>query len=230
MTIDVSKTWDFNPTGGSLLINAFGRCGVRPTELTAQHMFEGQLSMNFILTEMSNLQPNLWEVGLQTVPLLAGSASYTVPAETVTILDLYITFGTPSIDRYIYPISRTEYAAQPNKALQAFPTTYWFNRLVSPTITFWPVPDANNGPLVAKYYSVRQTMDVVLADGLNVEVPYRWLDAYVAGLAWKLSEIYAPAMEDKLFARYTRALGIASTQDTENVPLYIKPAIGGYFR
>lgn len=229
MTIDVSKTFDFNPSGGTLLINAFGRCGVRPTELTAQHMFEGQLSMNFILSEMSNLQPNLWEVELQTIPLLAGEPTYTVPAETVMILDLYISTGSPSIDRYLYPMSRTEYAAQPNKTLQSFPTTFWFDRLVSPTITFWPVPDSN-GPYLVKYYSVRQTMDAVVANGLTVEVPFKWLEAYVAGLAWKLSEIYAPMLEDKLFVRYQRAISIASTQDTENVSMYIKPAVGGYFR
>lgn len=229
MTIDVSKTFDFNPSGGSLLINAFGRCQVRPTELTAQHMYNGQLSMNFILSEMSNLQPNLWEVEQQTVPLVAGAATYTVPAETVMILDLYITTGATPIDRYLYPMSRTEYAAQPNKTLQSFPTTYWFDRVVSPTITFWPVPD-NNGPYVAKYFSVRQTMDAVVANGLTVEVPYKWLETYVAGLAWKLSEIYAPALEDKLFARYQRALSIAGAQDTENVSMYIKPALGGYFR
>lgn len=229
MTIDVSKTFDFNPSAGQILINAFGRCQVRPTELTAQHMYNGGLSLNFILTEMSNVQPNLWEVELQTVPLVSGSETYTVPAETVQILDMFITTGTPPIDRYIYPMSRTEYAAQPNKTLQSFPTTFWFDRVDSPTITFWPVPDSN-GPYVAKYYSVRQTMDAVMSNGLTVEIPFRWLDAYTAGVAWKLSEIYAPALEDKLLMRYERATAKALTQDTENVPLYIKPAVGGYFR
>ena len=229
MTVDTSKLYDFNPPAGGLLLNAFGRCGVRPTEITATHLYEGQLSMNFILSEISNLQPNLWEVDLQTVPLLQGEATYTVPAETVTILDLYISTGSPNRDRYLYPISRTEYAALPNKTQQGFPNQYWFDRLISPTITFWFVPDGN-GPYVAKYYSVRQTQDVVLAGGKTVEVPFRWLEAYVAGLAWKLSELYAPQLEDKLFARYERARGLAMTQDTEQVPLMIVPGVSGYWR
>jgi len=229
MTVDVSKTYDFNPPLGGLLLTAFQRCQVRPTSLTAAHMMQGQIAANLILSELSNIQPNLWTVGLQTVPLLAGSATYTVPAETVMILDLYLSYGTPSTDRYLYPVSRTEYSAYPNKTQQGTPTVYWFDRLISPTITFWPVPDSN-GPFTAKYYSIRQTMDAVLANGLTVEIPFRFLDAYVAGLAWKLSELYAPQLEDKLFSRYTRALGIADTQDVENTNLYISPGLSGYWR
>jgi hypothetical protein len=37
-------------------------------------------------------------------------------------------------------------------------------------------------------------------------------------------------MEDKMFSRYQRALTIATTQDVENVDLYIMPGIGGYYQ
>lgn len=229
MPINTSKLYNFNPSGGSLLLDAFMRCGVRPTELTATHIMFGQMAENFILVEFSNLQPNLWEVGLQTVPLTQGVATYTVPAETVTILDLYLSYGSPSTDRVLNQISRTEYSAIPNKTQQNFPNQYWFDRLISPTITFWPIPDGN-GPYVAKYYSVRQTQDAVLQGGLTVEIPYRWLEAFTSGMAWKLSEKYAPQLEDKLFNRYNRSYNIAATQDTEAPPISIVPATGGYWR
>lgn len=229
MAIFTSKTYEFSPPAGSILLNAFGRCQVRPAELTATHISDGQMSENFILVELSNVQPNLWEVGLQRIPLIEGTGTYSVPAETVMILDLYISYGSPTTDRYLSPISRTEYASLPNKTQQGFPNQYWFNRLISPTVTFYFVPD-ENGPYVAKYYSVRQTQDAVLANGYTVEVPYRFLEAYTAGVAWKLAEIYAPALEDKLFARYQRALGIATTQDTEAVNMMITPGVGGYYR
>ena len=229
MVIETSKSYNFNPPLGTLILNAFQRCGVRPTELTATHISQGQMAANFVLAELAVLQPNLWVVSLQSIPLLQGSATYTVPAETVMITDLYISYGTPNTDRFLYPISRTEYASIPNKTTQAFPNQFWFDRLISPTITFWPVPDGN-GPYVARYYSVRQTQDAVLANGLTVEVPFRFLDAYQCGLAWKLAELYAPQMEDKLFARYNRALSLAQNQDQENVPLYLVPTISGYYR
>jgi hypothetical protein len=193
-------------------------------------MFNARMAMNFLLSEWSNLQPNLWEVDLQTMPLTQGVATYAVPAATVMILDLYLSTGSnPPIDRYLYPVSRTDYASYSNKTVQGVPTVFWYDRLISQNITFYPVPDGN-GPYTAKFYSVRQTQDADIANGNNIEVPYRFYDAYCAGLAWKLSEHYAPQMEDKMFSRYQRALTIATTQDVENVDLYIMPGIGGYYQ
>lgn len=224
-----SGTFAFNPSLGSLGLTAFQRIQVRPTELTQSHMRELQQASNLLLVEFANLQPNLWEVGLQSTALTQGTATYTLTDRTVMVLDLYISYGSPTTDRYLNPISRTEYASYPNKTLQGFPTVFWFNRLVSPTLTFWPVPDGN-GPYTANYYTVRQTEDSYLLNGQNVELPYRWLEAFTSGLAWKLSEIYAPEKEDKMFGRYMRSWDIAAKQDTENVNMSIVPGIGGYFR
>lgn len=224
-----TKTFNFAPSGDEFVLAAFGRCQVRPTELTQSHMMNARLALNFVLSEWSSQQPNLWEVGLQQIPLIPGVATYSLPASTVMILDLYISTGTnPVIDRYIMPISRTEYAAYPNKTQQGVPTVFWYNRLVSQTVTFWLVPDATS-PYVAKFYSVRQTQDADVQNGFNVEIPYRFYEAYVAGVAWKLAEIYAPQLEDKLFTRYQRAYSIASGNDTENVPLMIIPGLSGYY-
>lgn len=230
MAVYTTKTYNWNPTAADILLDAYGRCQVRPTEITATHLRIGEWAENFILSEISNLQPNLWEVGLKSIPLLAGSATYSLPSETVQILDLYIRYGSnPVIDRYISPISRTEYAALPNKSQQGFPNQYWFNRVISPTITFYFVPDTG-GPYVANYYSVRQTQDVQLANGNTVEIPYRYLEAYTAGVAWKLSEKYAPQLAPGLIANYKDQLNKAMVQDVENVNLMIVPGLSGYFR
>lgn len=223
-----SGTFNYAPTLGEFILVAFGKLAVRPAEITASHMFNARMAANLLLSELSNSQPNLWQVGLQTMPLTQGVSTYAVPASTVMILDMYISSGTPANDRYLYPISRTEYASYPNKTTQSPPTIYWYDRLISQTVTFYPVPDGN-GPYTAKFYSVRQTQDADVTNGMNVEIPYRWYDAYVCGLAWKLSEIYAPQLEDKLFSRYQRALSLAQTQDVENVDMYISPSIGGYY-
>ncbi len=227
--INTTKTYDYNPPAGEILLEAFSRIGVRPTALTATHLQRGQMAENLILAELSNLQPNLWEVELKSIPLGAGTATYSLPSETVMVTDVYIRFGSPATDRYISPISRTEYASLPNKATQGFPNQYWFNRRVSPEITFYFTPDSN-GPYVARYYSVRQTQDVELSGGDTVEIPYRYLEAFVSGVAWQLSKSYAPQVKDSLFGDYQRALQIVMTQDTENVPLFITPGLAGYWR
>lgn len=229
MAIYTTKTYDFNPTAGEILLTAYGRCQIRPTALTATHLRLGEWAENLILSEISTMQPNLWELELRYIPLAAGVATYSLPSEIVQITDVYIRYGSPSTDRYISPISRTTYAALPNKSQQGLPNQYWFNRKVSPEITFYFVPDSN-GPYVAGYYSVRQTQDVSLANGDTVEIPYKWLEAFISGVAWQLSKTYAPQRKADLFADYQRALALAQTEDTENVPMYIVPGISGYWR
>lgn len=225
-----SSTYNFNPSGAEFTLAAFGRIQVRPTELTAQHMFTARMALNFVLSEMANEQPNLWEVELKSLPLVQGTASYSVLPQTVMVLDLYLTTGsgTTTNDRYLYPISRTEYASYPNKTTQSPPTVYWYDRLISQTLTFYPVPDGN-GPYTVNYYSVRQTQDADVINGKNVEVPYRFYEMYTAGVAWKLAETYAPQLEDKALMKFERAKRIAYTQDQENVPMTIQPGLMGYF-
>ena len=227
-TVTTSGNYQFAPTLGEIVLNAFGRCQVRPSEITQSHMFTARMAANLLLSEWSSLQPNLWEVALQSLPLVQGTATYSVAAQTVMILDLYISYGSPSTDRYLYPVSRTEYASYPNKTQQGFPNVYWYDRLISQSITFWYVPDGN-GPYTANYYSVRQTQDADVTGGQQPEIPYRFFEAFCAGLAWKLAETYSPQLEDKLFQRYQRVWLIAAGNDTENVDIYIQPNLSGYW-
>jgi hypothetical protein len=227
---DTSKTFNFAPSGAEFVLAAFSRCGIHPTEITQQQMFNARMALNFVLSEWSNNTPNLWEVDLQTMPLAQGVATYSVPAPTVMLLDLYVRTGSgaSTIDRYLWPVSRTEYASYSNKLTQGPPTVYWYDRLIAQTVTFYPVPDSSQTYTV-QFYSVRQTQDADVPGGLNVEIPFRFYEAYTAGVSWKLAEIYAPQLEDKLFARYTRAMEIALRQDTENVGLTIIPGLGNYY-
>lgn len=203
---------------------------MRRPDLEATHFADAKQEANLLLSKMSNLQPNLWTVDQQVLPLVQGAATYTVPSETVMILDAFIRFGGSSlIDRPIYPISRSEYSSYPNKFVQAFPTVYWFDRLISPTITLWQVPDGN-GPYTLYYYRVRQIQDADYTGGLDVEVPYLWLDAFAAGLAYRLARMYAPAMEAQRKMDADEAWQQAATQNTENVNIMIAPGLSFYFR
>jgi hypothetical protein len=147
------------------------------------------------------------------------------------VLDAFIRVGTGSAqyDRVIMPISRTEWAQTPNKKTEAPPTTFWFDRLIQPTITVWPVPDQDNY-YTLYFYRVTQVEDSNLVNGQTIDVPYRWLNAAVTGLAARLSQIYAPERAAKLEANAEQSYQIAATQDTENVPVYIIPGLSGYFR
>lgn len=192
-------------------------------------MADAYTEFNLMLSSISNLQPNLWKVDLVSVPLIAGQATYSVPASTVMILDAYISYGTPNTDRLIFPVSRTEYASYPNKTSQGVPSVFWFDRLTSPTVTLWFVPDST-ATYTLNYYRCSQVQDANLPSGETPDVPYRWLDAVVAGMAHRLSRIWKPELEAQRAADADKAWNIASTQDVENVGMTISPGIGSYYR
>ena len=198
-----SGTYDFNPSVGEITLYAFNLCGIRPTAVTADHMFSARTAMNMMLSRWSNLGVNLWKVDLVETPLVAGQNTYAVEAKTVMILDAYVSTnqtGGGTIDRIISPISRSEYASYPNKTQVGFPTVFWFDRLINPTVTIWPAPatPGSGNPSTLKYYRVIQIEDANLANGETADVPYRWIDAFANGLAYHLSRVWAPQMAEML--------------------------------
>lgn len=228
-SVVTSQQYNFNPSNAEIIAQAFGRIGVRRTEILTQHIQDAVIELNILFSRMNNMGPNLWTVDLQSIPLIQGSATYSVPAETIQILDVFVRFGTPATDRILYPLSRTEYASLSNKTTQGFPSQFWFDRLISPTITFFLTPDGN-GPYTAYYYRFRQIQDSLVTDGQVAEVPDRWIDAVVAGLAHRMARIYAPQLEQIRKMDADEAWQIAATQDVENTPLNILPGLGGYWR
>lgn len=223
-----SETYAFNPALGEIVLYAYQNIGIRPTSVLQEHMESARMATNMMLSRWSNQGVNLWAVDLIEVPLVQGKSTYAVNSNTVMVLDAYTTTGS-GIDRVIMPISRTEYASYPNKAQQGFPTSYWFDRLVSPTITLWPVPDGSSATIL-KYYKVRQVQDANLQNGENAEIPYRWLEAFADGLAYRLARIWQPQMAVALKGQADESYQIAATQDVETVNTYISPMIGSYFR
>ena len=227
-----SGTYAFNPALGELTIYAFNLCGLRGASLLQEHMQSARMASNLLLSRWANQGVNLWKVDLVTVPLVTGQATYDVDAKTVVILDAYVTNDQTgeNIDRIIMPISRTEYASYPNKEQQGFPTVFWFDRLLSPTVTLWPVPNVDNGPSTLSYYRVTQIQDANLQNGLTVDIPYLWMEAFAYGLATRLAQMWAPDKVALLKPFADEAYQIAADQNVETAQQYISPMISGYFR
>jgi hypothetical protein len=160
------------------------------------------------------------------------ATTYSVDPSVVMVLDTYVTTmsGSVSTDRIILPVSRTEYASYPNKQTQGFPTIYWFDRLINPTITIWPVPATSSGISTFSYYAVQQVQDSNFTAGQTVDIPYRWLEAFATGLAERLSMIWNPQLLQMLKPAADEAYNIAAQQDTEYVSMYISPQVSGYYR
>lgn len=225
-----SGTNNFNPSGGELIAYAFGMCGIRRTAILPEHLTDARMALNLLLGAWGNSTPNLWTIDLVEVTLTAGQATYDVDADTVMILDAYIRTGADeqTTDRIIWPISRTEYASMPNKVLQAPPTVYWFDRQLAPTITLWQVPDDQQGYLL-RYYRCVTIQDANTIGSQTIDISPLWMNAIALGLAAQLAISYAPERATALDAKAQQWLMEAREQNTENVPLYLMPMVGGYY-
>ncbi len=227
-----SGTYTFNPSLGELTLYAYNLAGLRNTSVLQEHMEAARMATNMMLSRWSNQGVNLWKVDLVTVPLVQAQTTYTVDSNTVMILDAYMVIDdglSNPIDRIISPISRTEYASYPNKEQQGFTTTFWFDRLLSPTVTLWPVPDGNSAQYL-KYYRVIRLEDAAFTNGQTVDIPYLWFEAFADGLAYRLARVWNPPMAPGLKMLADESYNIAASQNIEQAQQYISPQISGYYR
>jgi len=229
-----SGTYNFSVSNGEVVLAAYERIKIFAPSIRVEHMMTARRELNFLLAEAANKQVNLWKVDKVSLPLINGTAEYPVDAKTVMILDAWITTGvsspTDANDIYITPISRTEYASFANKQTPGRPTCYWFDRLIAPTITMWPVPNQSNN-FTLNYYRCVQMQDANLAGGETPDLPYLWLDWFVAGMSHRLSRPYADTETEKMRkADAVEAWTIAATQNVEAVPTTLSPNIGSYYR
>ena len=203
---------------------------MRPPELTAEHLANAAMEANLLSVSFSNRNPNGYMLETPTINLEQGIPTYSLPMRTLAIAIVYLTTntGAAAFDRPLGNISNTDYAAISNKTTQGPPTSVWFNLLPTPTLTFWPVPDGN-GPYVANVQSFRQNQDVALSNGQTIDAPYRFLDAFAAGMAYRLSRMYKPELTQMRKQEWEEAWQETAMRDQQDVSLYIVPGLSHYF-
>lgn len=129
-------------------------------------------------------------------------------------------------------MSRDDYTNLPNKTFQSQrPLQFWLDRQAqSPVLNLWPVPNAQAAVYQVVAWVQRHIMDVGTMSQ-QVEVPQRWYEALVAGLAaklaYELSEV-DPSMGPMLDAKAAQALAVAQAEERDNSPIMIAPNISPY--
>ena len=108
------------------------------------------------------------------------------------------------------------------------PTSYWFDRTLTPTLYLWPIlPQDATGGLV--YYYMNQAEDVASQNGAQVDIPWYFMSAFAAGLAARLAVMYAPDRLPMLQQLSDKAWLRAQAVGTENVPMTLNIAMRSYF-
>jgi len=151
---------------------------------------------------------------------------------TLSFSQIYLA-NTPS-EIPLARMNRDDYTSLPNKAFQSNrPLQFWFDRQVNnPIMHMWPVPNAAATVCQIVVWRQRYIMDVgTMAQ--DVEVPQRWLEAIVAGLAAKMALELVEAdasLIPILDQKAASALYIAQMEERDNSPMMIAPNISPYTR
>jgi len=216
-----------------LIEKALRRCGINPASATVETLDTAREDLFMLMMSLSNRGLNLWCIDQQIIPLVAGQATYVLPDGTLDVLNALI--QTPSEDGWRdFPLSaynRDDYANLPNKSQQSTrPTCYWFEKLIRPQVTLWPVPNDDTRRLLVFRY--RQIQDVgALTEEL--EIPSRWLEAVCWQLALRLAFELPEVKPERLAAvQSMRQEMIIEVEEgeTDSAPVYLAPRIGVYTR
>ena len=134
---------------------AFERAGLEMR--TGYDLKTARRSLNLLTLEWQNRGLNLFTIEAGTLAVTAGTATYTLPADTIDIIEHQIRTGTGTnqIDTSLERVSVATYAQQTNKNTQGRPTQIYVQRLPTETkVTLWPVPD-NTTAYTISYYRLK---------------------------------------------------------------------------
>ena len=139
---------------------------------------------------------------------------------TIDILDMVV--RRSGSDIAVNRISRGDYLALPDKDYQGRVTQFFGDRLITPTVTIWPVPENSTDVLI--YYRLLRIDD---ADSSvdTMEVPFRFLPSLVSGLAYCIAMKRAPTRMADLKQSYEEDFFRAATEDRERTSLQLVPAV-----
>lgn len=98
---NISGTYNFDPSLGEMTLYAYNLIGIRNTAILQEHMEAARMAANMLLGRWSSQGVNLWMVTLQSIPLVAGQATYNVPNNNITMLDTYIVTNGVTFTGYI---------------------------------------------------------------------------------------------------------------------------------
>ena len=236
-----SGATSFNLDLNNLIEEAFERCG---RELRTGYDFRtARRSLNLLTAEWANRGINLWTIEQGEIPMVQGQVAYELPIDTVDLLEHVIRTGTGQnqADLTITRISVSTYATIPNKLAQGRPIQVWVDRqsgatypsggrpegtnpntgVDHPQIYVWPTPEQSN------YYTFVYWRMRRIQDGGNgtttQDIPFRFLNCMVAGLAYFLSMKIAPERMEALKFQYDEQWKYAAEEDRDKSAVRFVP-------
>ena len=221
-----SGTTSFNLDLTDLVEEAFERAGAEMR--TGYDLRTARRSLNLMFTDWANRGINMWTIESGEIALTPGTGTYNLPSDTVDLIEHVIRTGAGNTatqaDLSVSRISVSTYASLPNKLSTGRPIQVYIDRIAPvPTVNLWPVPDTAQ-PYTLVYWRLRRIQDA--GEGVNtMDVPFRFLNCMVAGLAFMLS-MKVPGGMDRLMVlkqQYDEAWELAATEDRDKSSIRFVP-------
>ena len=169
-----------------LFEEAFERAGVQMQ--TGYDLKTARRSLNLLTLEWQNRGLNLWTIDSGTISLTAGTATYSMPADTIDLIEHQIRTGTGTsqVDTNLERISVSTYAQQAAKNAEGRPSQIYVDRQATAVnVTLWPVPDVSTYTL--SYHRLRGINGISSGIGTSADVPPRFVPCLVSGLAYYIA-------------------------------------------
>ena len=203
---------------------AFERAGLEMR--TGYDLKTARRSLNLLTLEWQNRGLNLFTIEAGTLAVTAGTATYTLPTDTIDIIEHQIRTGTGTnqVDTALERVSVATYAQQTNKNTQGRPTQIYVQRLPTETkVTLWPVPDSTTTYTIS-YFRLKGIDGLSSGVGSTVtSVPPRFVPCLVAGMAYYLAMKKNPQMAASLKQEYEFQFQLAAGEDEETASIKFVP-------
>ena len=119
-------------------------------------------------------------------------------------------------------VSRDDYLTIPNKATTGRVDQFFLNRLITPELKLWPVPNNNTDIVIFNRLTRIQDADTYTN---TFEVPFRFYPCLSAGLAYYLSLKRAPDRTQMLKTLYEEDFDRAAIEDRDRASFTIQPGL-----
>jgi len=214
----VSGSKDFELDVADYVEEAFERCGKEMR--TGYDLKTAKRSMNLLFADWANRGLNQWTIQQVTTTLTQGVSEITVGADTIDILSIVV--RRDGTDYGIQRLSRDDYLNIPNKTQQSRSSQWFLDRLISPVLKLWPVPDNSTDQII---YNRLVRLDDADTATNTLQIPFRFYPALAAGLAYYIAIKKAPDRIQVLKALYEEEMQRAMDEDRDRASFNVVPSL-----
>jgi len=225
--------FDKNFSIDEIVEEAYERIGIQP--VAGNQLRIARRSLNIMFQEWANRGLHYWEVANNSITLVDGQATYTMYRATSDgTSDATAVYGvddilecvyrnSSSVDTPLTKINRSTYQGLSNKTSEGTPSQYFVQRFIDKvTITLYLTPGSSEAGNTINYYYVKRIQDVGSYTNAT-DVPYRFVPCMCSGLAFYLSQKFAPQRTQEMKLYYEDELNRALQEDGSSSSSYITP-------